>query len=262
MNKLSPSQVEKLKEIGTLLRTRRQELSISLEQLESRTQIRLRLLRAIEAGQAEQLPEPIYVMGFIRLYGNALQLDGEALAKTFLQEAPAATNSKNQDLPPEKTLRRPISLPKPRGLGIYVFYLLVLMGAVWGLFYLLNRSPANKSVIKDTPSPTVNLPSPTPTSTPLAKPKAPAKAAPLSITVSLEGSSWLRVKGDGTTLFEGTLSKGTQKTWKAQKQLTITAGNAGAVKLSKNQEPAKLIGRPGEVKEITLTSTPSTRSQP
>jgi hypothetical protein len=74
----------------------------------------------------------------------------------------------------------------------------------------------------------------------------------VSVKLNLEGDSWLRIKVDGKTEFEGILSKGTEKNWTAEQQITIRAGNAGAVKLSQNQESSQLLGRVGEVKEVIV----------
>ena len=83
MNHLNPAQVEQLKEIGAYLRQIRQEVSIPIEEISAKTLIRLGMLKAIEEGQPDQLPEPVFVQGFIRRYADALGLDGVALAKTF-----------------------------------------------------------------------------------------------------------------------------------------------------------------------------------
>ncbi|NEQ17205.1 MAG: helix-turn-helix domain-containing protein, partial [Moorea sp. SIO3E2] len=41
------------------------------------------ILQALEAGQSEPLPEPVYIQGFIRRYAEFLGLDGPGIAKTF-----------------------------------------------------------------------------------------------------------------------------------------------------------------------------------
>ena len=63
----------------------------------------------------------------------------------------------------------------------------------------------------------------------------------------------MRVTVDGKTEFEGILNKGTEQKWTGEKQIAIRAGNAGAVKLSQNQEAAEFLGNPGEVKDIIVT---------
>ncbi|MGK7876246.1 MAG: helix-turn-helix domain-containing protein [Xenococcaceae cyanobacterium] len=261
MNKLSSEQVTQLKEIGTHLRQRRLELSIPLEQIASSTKIRLGLLRALEDGQVDQLPEPVYLKGLIRRYGKALQIDGSALVKTFAQSSDSASSVASETAPQELSPNR--ILWRTTGLGFYVLYLLLLVGALCGLFYFLNPPPAEEQladelVTKEPSPPVVDSPPSTSTSPKTSTsptPQALEEPAPLSVTVSLEGSSWLTVTIDGQTSYEGILTKGTQRTWKAKKQLSIRAGNAGAVSLSINQEPPQLLGRPGEVKEVNLTQS-------
>jgi hypothetical protein len=65
------------------------------------------------------------------------------------------------------------------------------------------------------------------------------------------------VVADGKTVFVGTLPKGEQQAWTAQKTLVVTSGNAGAVQLSHNNGPAKPMGKLGQVQEARFTaSTP------
>ncbi|KGF71769.1 hypothetical protein DO97_15645 [Neosynechococcus sphagnicola sy1] len=63
----------------------------------------------------------------------------------------------------------------------------------------------------------------------------------------------MKVIVDGKSEFEGILNKGTQRTWQAQKELILRAGNAGAVMTSVNQGVEQPFGSLGEVKEITLS---------
>jgi cytoskeletal protein RodZ len=86
---LDTAQLEQLKAIGAYLREIRQEQSRSLEEIATKTYIPLRLLRALESGQEQPLPEPVFVQGFIRRYGDILGLDGLELAQQFpVQAAP------------------------------------------------------------------------------------------------------------------------------------------------------------------------------
>lgn len=77
------SQSEKLIQIGSYLREVRQEQGLSVEQIATKTMIQARLLRAIEAGNLEGLPEAIYVRGFIKRYAEFLGLNGNDVAKSF-----------------------------------------------------------------------------------------------------------------------------------------------------------------------------------
>jgi hypothetical protein len=79
-------------------------------------------------------------------------------------------------------------------------------------------------------------------------------ATPRSITIKLDAPSWLEIFVDGELAHRGTLEAGEEKNWTVNKVFNIRAGNAGAVKISVDEQPAKPLGKPGEVKEITLTA--------
>lgn len=133
MYKLNSEQETQLHELGTYLRQKRIEQSISLKQVASKTLIRSEVLQAIEDGKTEQLPEPIYLQNLIRHYANAIHADGEKLAKSFSQH-PAPLISE---------ILAHKSSPSRRSTAIkLVFGLLLLAGAAYGLFYLVGRSPA------------------------------------------------------------------------------------------------------------------------
>jgi cytoskeleton protein RodZ len=104
---LGSTQTEQLKAIGAKLSEARQQQSVTLEEIAAKTYIPLRLLGAIEAGKLEQLPEPVFIQGFIRRYADALGLDGPALSKEFSLQAPAVAP------PPVESVPEPAPAPKP-----------------------------------------------------------------------------------------------------------------------------------------------------
>jgi len=76
-------QADKVVELGTQLRQSREEQSLSLKAISGKTKIQLRLLEAIEAGELDQLPPPVYTQGFIRRFAEALGLNGPEFASAF-----------------------------------------------------------------------------------------------------------------------------------------------------------------------------------
>ncbi|MFM2064525.1 MAG: hypothetical protein RLZZ507_4196 [Cyanobacteriota bacterium] len=257
MTILNESQTEQLKEITASLRHIRQEKSIRLEEIAMHTHIRLSLLKALEEWRFEELPEPVFVQGFIRRYADKLGLDGMALAKKFeINLFPLESNNSTQ----QSTLYIPLFVP----------YIFLLIAASGGLLYLLKSEFTGKSLVnkqnsilsfqqKAVPSPVsqiVSTPEPSPIITPISTPTSSPTITPISdVVVSLEfkGNSWVQVKSDGKTEFEGTLTTGERKTWKAKKSLTVRSGNAGVVLVSFNDQEPKLLGNKGEVKEVTYT---------
>jgi cytoskeletal protein RodZ len=274
MKAFNPSQVEQLKAIGTYLRQQREGKSLSLEEAAAQTFIRLPLLQALEVGEVERLPEPVYVRGFIRRYSELLQVDGESLLQELVQRQeteeemkadlesaeqlfarPRGEPEPGEDIPPlgeigEVPPSQP-ALPSRISLKTYLACLLLLAGIGAGAFYFLSRPPASQSPPSPPPASPATAPPP-PSPTPQAA-TTPAAADSLSATITLDGSSWIQVEADGKTQFVGTLSQGTQKTWSAKKQLILQVGNAGAVNLSVNQAAPQRLGNPGEVKKVVLT---------
>jgi len=83
VTKFSAPQQNQLAQIGAFLRENREKQEKSLEDIAIRTYIRPQLLNGIETGNPDTLPEPIFVQGFIRRYGEALGLNGIELSQQF-----------------------------------------------------------------------------------------------------------------------------------------------------------------------------------
>lgn len=242
MNNLNSAQVEQLKEIGAQLRQQRQEQSISTEQVAAKTFIPLRLLTALEEGQSENLPEPVFIQGFIRRYADVLDLDGDALAKSFPTNLLPATV--------ESATSEAIQRLPSKEIGLYALYIVLMVLAATGLFFLVNKPKTIPPTAQKTTESIVQQPK---TSAKAAPVKTAATNVPLQVSINLTDESWLEVIIDGKTEFEGNLPKGSKKTWTAKKELKIAAGNAGAVLISSNQQPEKPLGEIGEVKEMTFS---------
>ncbi|MEM1254244.1 MAG: RodZ domain-containing protein [Cyanobacteria bacterium P01_H01_bin.21] len=83
MTSYSTVQKQQLGQLGAYLQEKRQEQGKSLEDISLQTYIRAQLLKAVEAGDTSDLPQPIFVQGFIRRYADALGLDGTNFSKQF-----------------------------------------------------------------------------------------------------------------------------------------------------------------------------------
>ena len=82
-----------LMKVGRYLKTIRTRQGLSLQQVAKRTHIQTQQLQAIETGSWIQLPEAIYVKGFLKRYAQSLGLDGKAIAEG-LSVKPAAIDPK------------------------------------------------------------------------------------------------------------------------------------------------------------------------
>jgi cytoskeleton protein RodZ len=81
--KLAPTQIEQLHAIGAHLSQVRREKGLSIDAVANQIFIRPALLKALENGNDADLPEPVFVQGFIRRYAEALGLDGKAISQDF-----------------------------------------------------------------------------------------------------------------------------------------------------------------------------------
>src|ERR671935_164498 len=73
----------RMADIGTTLREARIRARIDISEVEARTKIRAKYLRAIENEEWDLLPGPVYVKSFLRTYGDFLGLDRRLLVDEF-----------------------------------------------------------------------------------------------------------------------------------------------------------------------------------
>jgi hypothetical protein len=67
------------------------------------------------------------------------------------------------------------------------------------------------------------------------------------------GPSWLEIKTDGNVVFVQTAEPGFSKTFTAKHEISITSGNAGAVKVRINGQDYGTLGDMGQVMTRTFT---------
>lgn len=82
----------------------------------------------------------------------------------------------------------------------------------------------------------------------------PGQSVRVGLTVT--DQSWVRVVADGKEAFEGVLTEGMTRSWNANKQLVVKAGNAGGIMVSFNDGKAKPLGAPGTVQEVAFPPNP------
>src|ERR1700743_173567 len=89
-------------EIGSVLREARMRARIDISEVEARTKIRAKYLRAIENEEWDLLPGPIYVKSFLRTYGDFLGLDSRLLVDEYKRryERPADYEGRSSTSPP------------------------------------------------------------------------------------------------------------------------------------------------------------------
>ncbi len=75
----------KRKGLGKILRQKREELGFTYEQISETIKLRPFILKALENGDWDNLPSPVFIKGFIRSYATALNLKEENLDEYHLE---------------------------------------------------------------------------------------------------------------------------------------------------------------------------------
>src|SRR6478752_4274452 len=70
-------------EIGETLRDARMRARVDVSEIEAKTKIRAKYLRALENEEWGLLPGPTFVKSFLRTYAQALGLDGKSLVEEY-----------------------------------------------------------------------------------------------------------------------------------------------------------------------------------
>ncbi|WP_414569004.1 helix-turn-helix domain-containing protein [Nostoc sp. CCY 9925] len=131
--------IDSLRQIGQQLQKTRQSKGLSLYHIHFYTHIRMELIEALENGNWQELPDDIFVRGFIRRYGDFLGLNGVTLAACLPVQAaiPVAQSLSYQS---KKGMGLEIRPPH-----LYVGYTALLAGAMGGLAFM-SQQQANTNI--------------------------------------------------------------------------------------------------------------------
>jgi cytoskeleton protein RodZ len=199
-------------EMGSSLREARTRQGLDFNEMEFRTKVRAKYLRALEDEHFDQLPGHTYIKGFLRTYADSLGLDGQLYVDEY--NSRYVTGEEEQPL---RTRRVPTQSRRThresRLVVIAVTAIVVLTALVIAAWKF--GGPTEPKVQG------VNVP---------ADGTPAAVASGLSVTAT-RGASFMEVRtgsGAGTPLYRGTLERGQTKRFAASK-LSLTVASPGNV---------------------------------
>ena len=266
-----PSSVKKRKaaeamgQLGDTLKERRIALGIPIEQAEEATKIRGKMLRALEDGEYDRLPNPGYVRGYISSYARYLDLDSVPLLAMYRAET---GSTRFHDIaPPDEAVRpRGEQHQVPWRVGVAVVLVLALLSiAIWAVMGAKHGSD-KVPPIPTTPGAqsTSGTASPsgedTSSPSPAAEPKktTPAKLTPftLKVSVSANGASWLVITVDDRQAYAGSLAGGGTKTFQVTKTATVSVGRPSVVSVYRDGTKVAIPNMAGTPK-LVLKANPA-----
>ena len=215
-------------DIGTTLREARMRARIDMTEVEARTKIRAKYLRAIENEEWDLLPGPVYVKSFLRTYGDFLGLDSRMLVDEYKRQYERPSDHELRPITSlsrerERAARGPLIPP-------WVLVGVVLVGIVVALYFVGSHKGGKSPPAVGRYEPADDDQRPRHRTPQASQEPAAQASSPKTVTLQLVPTATVYVcvvNGAGTKLIAGqTFAAGqTIPTEKATK-LLITLGNS------------------------------------
>ena len=264
-----------MEEIGRSLLEAREQLGLSLDEIERATRIRVHHLEAIERGEMDIFPSPVQARGFLHNYAEFLGLDADAILLQYAE----ALQSRRSRLLPETSYKEPGTGPsvrirsrRPRWLSSDLFIattiiLAILAVLIWGgsrvLTVLRQRTetpeaalglltPATTLTLTETPpqsgSVTESTAEPITEETPIpTQPLFLGLAEKVNLTVVVKKSAWLKVVVDGEEAFQGRVEGGDVFEFQGEHVVELITGNGAGIHVFYNGLDHGILGDVGQV---------------
>lgn len=268
-----------LAQIGQKLKSAREAQGLSLVQIYERTKIPLNHLEALEMGDTEELPEPVYVFGFIKRFADCIGLDGQVLADDYKAQSDDSNGRRHSDgATPYYATADYVSKAKPRlsapTYKLWFFNSIIIVGVVATITWFINvqqsqianqQDPSLASLRSATRQLAPVAPPPTqPGQT--AQPVQPVQDLSQKITLSATRHVWVEVKriSNSESVFTGYLEQGDRRDFEDTQGLIVRAGDGGSLSVERQGkiEPFGLSGKVVERQFISQAATGATAQTP
>lgn len=133
------------RQIGKTLKEARKAQALSIGELHSKTLVQEFCIKALEEGRVEQLPEDIYLRGFIRRLAYALSLDGNSLAQS-LPKPPKEQEDVVPSWQKSRTNVMKFTVETPTSFQMYAGYTALVAGTVSGLAWMSANNQHTEAV--------------------------------------------------------------------------------------------------------------------
>ena len=220
-------------EIGTTLREARVRRTLTLQQVEEDTKIRVKYVQAMENEDWDIMPGVTYVKGFLRTYSTYLGLDPEVIIGEFRSRGMVPSAEHHEPFSGASVIGKPHSHRGRNTIVILAIVCLVVLAAIYAL-----GMDWGKSDEPQTRPGALGIASPSPTASTSPQPSAsptgvPARQKNLVKVEAVGGDCWMEVRrndAQGVVLFSGTLTKGDKKQFTG-KDIWMSLGNPASVRL-------------------------------
>jgi cytoskeletal protein RodZ len=265
-----------LANIGQKLKSAREAQGLSLIQVYERTKIPINHLQSVEQGDTDDLPEPVFIFGFIKRYAECVGLDGQVLADEYRSHVDSGSNGRGRkEATPYYASNDYAVKSKPRvstpTYKLWLFNALIIIGVVGTITWFVNMQQNN---IANQPDPSLmslrnatrglapvapQPNQPAPNTTPVQAPQDTSQKLSLSATRHV----WVEVKriSNGESVFTGYLEQGDRRDFEDPQGLIVRAGDGGSLSVD-NRGKIETFGLPGKVTERQFLSPVASSGSP
>ena len=238
-------------DIGAQLRSAREALGVSLALIAQKTRVQPRIIAAIEHNDLASIPPRPFGRGFIRSYAREVGLDPDVTVRAYFAQFGTAAPAAHAP-----TVHAPIDVATstwPHRISW------VVPAALLGLAGLLALAISRGGVEPD--SAVATAPTAAADSLPAAPPPAPVgtagsptrQASELTMKVIADRECWVSASADGKRELYQLLKPGAEHTLRAEREIAIRVGDAGAVRVGLNGKAPEKFGGDGAIRSARFT---------
>jgi len=272
--------------VGARLKKARLEKKLTIDEVYKRTKIHPNVLSAIEEDRLSQL-SPVYRKGFLKMYSRFLGLEPQEMIEDFqepkttveLATVKEIAEERAEVIPQAPAFKFNFAQVKPylKAAGIilaaFISFILIFKAGkfavtrIKAVAHAIATRPKKeaKTTEKAQTKAKQTAKSPVkPAVKPMVKPAVKPEVKPLvlakpvsslvALSIRAKEDSYIYLKSDGKTVFQGVLKKGYAEAWSAKNKMELTVGNAGGIDLNVNGNPLPALGkRKQTVKNIIIT---------
>jgi cytoskeleton protein RodZ len=259
---------------GAALSAARTAQNLSLIDVARQLKLSVNQVAALEAGEFERLPGPVFVRGFVRNYARLLKLDPERILDLIV---PDASGPETRSVLPASRDSTFHTARARRGPALALLLVLALAALAAYEFYLGESAPVVTAMKPGTPSASSSAPTaetaraivpaatpdpqapaatesetPAPTAQPAQGADEATATAPQPVPVgppadagelrfSFGQQSWVQIRErDGKAIFTRLNPAGSEQRVTGKPPFTLVIGNAHEVRLTYNERPVDL----------------------
>lgn len=239
-----------LSTIGEALRAARKAQGKSIQDAASATHIRSSYLEALEAERFEDLGGHVYAKGFLRSYAGWLGIDPAPLVDQYRERE--RTEVKVVERVPAGIGNLGYRQRSPNWLVVgIVAAAVVLLALVYRFFVPSDSARNDPGLLAQAPAATATT-APATASTAVPSTTAPVATEGVKLVLRYLAPSWTVVEADGKVVFRGTPGATETRSFRADRLIRLTLGNAGGVQLTVNGRKLGNAGNSGSVLRLTF----------